>query len=90
MTNKKTHVVVTPNEVLDVITTLLVLRNSGRSLAYANLTLDDIRKEAIKAIGGSDTEKPDATGDLPGKIERLKLLKSRLDDLVTRAEKREK
>ena len=78
----------TANELLDVVMAVLNMKHFGRSVAYSQFTLDDIRREALLALGESELVQTDTEGQPLGQIQRIKSLRDRLEALLENAKKR--
>ena len=75
----------TNEDLFDIFTASQAMRESARSVEFAQLTLETVKEEALEYIGGDGGK----DGKPPGKLEQLEILKTRMSDLVKNAKSRE-
>ena len=95
------RVELTNEELVDIFAATQALRNNARTIEFANLTLNDVRDQALSAIGEEEGAQPSApagapnavaadnTAEPPGKLTRLSRLKNRVDQLFENIENRQ-
>lgn len=67
------------SEIIDLFAGVQSLRRSSRTMEFSQITLEQVRSEALDALGGGRIK--DSIDPL-GKIDRLNLLEQRVTDML--------